>query len=83
MGIPGLIIGVPFFAVLYALARRIINRMLKRRGLPLETEKYKNVDYIDENAVLVLHPVDKKNTFFKLVEKKTGKNVNNNDDQSQ
>ena len=83
MGIPGMIIGVPFFAVLYALARRIINRMLKRRGLPLETEKYKNVDYIDENAVLVLHPVDKKNTFFKLVEKKTGKNVNNNDDQSQ
>lgn len=70
MGIPGMIIGVPFFAVLYALARRIINRMLKKKGLPLSTEQYKNVEYINDDAVFIFHPVDKKSTFFKLGKKK-------------
>lgn len=70
MGIPGMIIGVPFFAVLYALARRMINHRLSRRGLPSDTDRYRNVDYIDENAVFIAHPADKKNTFFKLGRKK-------------
>ena len=70
MGIPGMIIGVPFFAVLYALARRIINRMLKRKGLPLETEQYKNVEYIDDNALFVPQSVDKKSAFFRLGKKR-------------
>ena len=70
MGIPGMIIGVPFFAVLYALARRIINLMLKRKGLPLETEQYKNVEYIDDNALFVPQSVDKKSAFFRLGKKR-------------
>lgn len=70
MGIPGMIIGVPFFAVLYALGRRMINRMLKRKGLPQETSQYQNLDYIDENAVFIPHTVDKKSTFFKLGKKR-------------
>lgn len=70
MGIPGMIIGVPFFAVLYALARRIINRMLKRKGLPLETEQYKNVEYIDDNSVFVSQSADKKSAFFRLGKKR-------------
>ncbi len=70
MGIPGMIIGVPFFAVLYALGRRMINRMLKRKGLPQETSQYQNLDYIDENAVFIPHTVDKKSTFFKLGRKR-------------
>lgn len=70
MGIPGMIIGVPFFAVLYALGRRMINRMLKRKGLPQETSQYQNLDYIDENAVFIPHIVDKKSTFFKLGRKR-------------
>lgn len=70
MGIPGMIIGVPFFAVLYALGRRMINRMLKRKGLPQETSQYQNLDYIDENAVFIPHTVNKKSTFFKLGRKR-------------
>lgn len=70
MGIPGMIIGVPFFAVLYALGRRRINRMLERRGLPQETAQYQNLDYIDENAVFIPHAVNKKSTFFKIGRKK-------------
>ena len=80
MGIPGMIIGVPFFAVLYALARRIINRMLKKRGLPLETAKYKNVEYIDDNAVFIPQSVDKKSTFFKLGRKKSAPKADSGND---
>ncbi|MBD5547473.1 MAG: AI-2E family transporter [Lachnospiraceae bacterium] len=79
MGIPGMIIGVPFFAVLYALARRVINRMLKRRGLPLETEQYKNVEYIDDNAVFIPQPIEKKSAFFRFGKKKSSPKADNND----
>ena len=83
MGIPGMIIGVPFFAVLYALARRIINRMLKRKGLPLETEQYKNVEYIDDNALFVPQSVDKKSALFRLGKKRPPQIANHYNDAPQ
>ena len=72
MGIPGMIIGVPFFAVIYAMIRRVTNKLLVKRGLPLETSKYLDVDYIQDNVFI---PIDEnKNTaFFKLGKKKTKK----------
>lgn len=70
MGIPGMIIGVPFFAVLYAMIRRITNRMLKKRGLPTETEKYLDVDYITgKNEFVPRLDEHKKKSFFKLGKK--------------
>ncbi|MCM1125067.1 MAG: AI-2E family transporter [Lachnospiraceae bacterium] len=67
MGIPGMIIGVPFFAVLYAFIRRHTNVMLKKRGLPTQTEEYLNVDYIDENSAFVQRDtVQKPKSFFRL-----------------
>lgn len=53
MGIPGMIIGVPFFAVLYAMIKRITNKLLLKRGLPPETKNYVNVDYIQDNDIFV------------------------------
>ncbi|MGN0365107.1 MAG: AI-2E family transporter [Suilimivivens sp.] len=70
MGIPGMIIGVPFFAVIYAMIKRITNRMLSKKGLPTETSKYLDVHYIDDNDELIARPVEQKNTFFKLRNKK-------------
>lgn len=72
MGIPGMIIGVPFFAVIYAMIRRITNKLLVKRGLPLETSKYLNVDYIQDSVFI---PMDesKNTTFFKLGKKKEKK----------
>mgnify|MGYP002510066267 CR=1 FL=1 len=70
MGVPGMIIGVPFFAVLYAMIRRITNRMLKKRGLPTETDKYLDVDYITAKNVLVPRLDEhKKKSFFKIGKK--------------
>lgn len=42
-GILGMFIGVPVFAVIYAFVKRFVNRKLKSRGLPSETEKYEEV----------------------------------------
>lgn len=67
MGIPGMIIGVPLFAVLYAFIRRHTNVMLKKRGLPTQTEEYLNVDYIDETSTFILRDIDQKpKSFFRL-----------------
>ena len=39
-GVPGMIIGVPAFAVIYSIIKEIIENKLKEKGLPIETEKY-------------------------------------------
>ncbi len=66
MGIPGMIIGVPFFAVVYAMIRRKTNKLLRKRGLPTETHLYQEVDYINENDVFVPKNMQEHSTFFKL-----------------
>lgn len=67
MGIPGMIIGVPFFAVLYAMIRRFTNRLLEKRGLPTETTKYLDVDYIEDNNIFVTRTEkQRKKSFFKV-----------------
>lgn len=47
MGVPGMILGVPIFAVLYALLKRRINRNLQRKGMPTETAAYRNLEKVD------------------------------------
>jgi predicted PurR-regulated permease PerM len=39
-GFAGMILGVPVFAMLYSIVRRLVNRGLKRHNLPIETEHY-------------------------------------------
>lgn len=67
-GFLGMIIGVPFFAVVYAMTRRIIDRMLKKRNLPISTSEYMNLDHIDvnsENAFIEKNNNETKR-FFKI-----------------
>ena len=71
-GFLGMIIGVPFFAVVYAMTRRIIDRMLKKRNLPISTSEYMNLDHIDvnsENAFIEKNNNETKR-FFKISFKK-------------
>lgn len=65
MGIPGMIIGVPFFAVLYALAKRIISRHLAQKGLSVSTQDYMNLEYID-GSEFVLKNNNERKKFFKI-----------------
>lgn len=75
MGISGMIIGVPLFAVLYAFIRRHTNKMLEKRGLPTQTEQYLNVDYIEESAFIPRETGKNPKSFFRLGKQRKQKNI--------
>ncbi len=51
-GIPGMLLGVPVFAVIYMLFKDFVENRLKKRNLPCNTDKYVgNVDYITKDYV--------------------------------
>lgn len=52
-GVIGMLIGVPVFGVIYYILDTFVNFKLKRRSLPVETEKYKNLDYFAEDGTPV------------------------------
>ena len=41
MGFAGMIIGVPVFAIIYSIIKEIVEDKLSKKGLPVETDKYK------------------------------------------
>lgn len=49
-GIPGMFVGVPVFAVIFSFFKRYVNRKLKKKDLPTETEQYVDVYEINENS---------------------------------
>ncbi|MCR4989878.1 MAG: AI-2E family transporter [Lachnospiraceae bacterium] len=49
----GMFIGIPFFAVIYALVKRKIETKLADKDMPTETEYYAPVKRIDENGEVV------------------------------
>ena len=58
-GVFGMIIGVPTFAVFYAFVRKLTNRLLKKRGLPIITDRYMRLDMITSgNTFRELKPID-------------------------
>ncbi len=61
-GIVGWLIGVPIFAVFYALVARITNMFLSKRKLSTATEDYFDLAYIENGEMKPLS--DKENTKF-------------------
>ncbi|MBO5167010.1 MAG: AI-2E family transporter [Lachnospiraceae bacterium] len=49
-GVPGMIVGVPIFAIFYATIKALVNRSLRKKNLPLDTGLYNEVDYVDEEG---------------------------------
>ena len=49
-GFPGMVLGVPVFAVIYYVTRRLVCYGLSKRGLPTETSKYIHVTRIDNET---------------------------------
>ena len=69
-GIPGMIIGVPTFAVLYAATKAIINSSLKKKELPITTELYYKLEAIDsEGNIIEKHIVEEKKDSSAKVQK--------------
>lgn len=46
-GIPGMIIGVPLFAVIFYILRRILNYTIQKKHLPLDSENYIRTEKLD------------------------------------
>ena len=44
-GVPGMIVGVPLFAVIYKIISEIVSRLLGRKGLSTETDRYGEWNY--------------------------------------
>ena len=61
-GVVGWVIGVPVFAVFYALVSRITNIFLMKKGLSTDTIKYLDLAYIENNEYKTL--TDKSNTKY-------------------
>lgn len=66
MGVPGMIVGVPVFAVIYAMVRSIINRQLERRGLPVVSSLYQNTDHVENNELILRQEDHRNKKFFKF-----------------
>lgn len=82
-GVPGMIVGVPLFAVMYAIIKTALEKKLSAKELPVETDEYIKVDYIDteneNNFVPLVYDDDddddeKKNKLFRFSRKKKNKN---------
>lgn len=50
MGVPGMIVGVPIFAVIYAMIKSFTNCALRKRELPESTAPYMKVGSVDEKG---------------------------------
>ncbi len=61
-GVVGWLVGVPIFAVFYAMFSRITNHYLRKKGLTTDTEKYTDLAYIENKEFKLLS--DKENTKF-------------------
>lgn len=62
-GIPGMIIGVPVFAVIFYIIRNILDYVLKKKQLPSDTESYISAEKLDITT----------NTLIYRKEKETGR----------
>lgn len=68
-GIPGMIVGVPVCAVIYAGVWHIIQKSLHTKDIPFETEDYINVDHYDFEANKPI-PLEPKKKEKKVQEEK-------------
>lgn len=49
-GFPGMVLGVPLMAVIHYIVRRILDYLLRKRGIPTDTEAYIRLKKIDRNT---------------------------------
>lgn len=79
-GVLGMILGVPLFAVLYALVGRRFQKMLLRKNMPAETEKYLNLDRVEEKTMI---EIPEENTGDKSKKQKKQKDLKNEDQKTE
>lgn len=83
-GVPGMIIGVPLFAVIYSLIQSLLDIGLRNKELARTTEDYMYLDYIDnESKEYVMHKIkikEKKQRKSKKKKKETDESISDNNE---
>lgn len=81
-GIPGMLFGVPVFAVIYYIIKRLIEHFLRKKKLPAETSAYVQLEKIDVGTNMIKNePYFRKSRIVILPE--NGKNEKNKKDKSE
>lgn len=57
-GFVGMVIAVPLFAVIYSLIDVLVNYLLKKKSMSVNTEDYELLDHIDEDSKDFIHMKD-------------------------
>lgn len=63
-GLVGMIIGVPTFAVIYAIVKRTTSRRLSKKGYPLDTVPYINVKEVTGDSEFVM--MNENDEFYRI-----------------
>lgn len=76
-GVPGMAVGVPIFAVVYALLKRRFSVMLGKKGLSMDTKDYmKKSHYLNESYVPLFQAERKEQSKLKTKVAKKGESDN-------
>ncbi len=66
-GLAGMILGVPTFAVIYALVKYKVNRKLKAKSMPQNTTSYINVGAVDKDGSFIDYVPVKGRSFLQII----------------
>ena len=69
-GFVGMIMGVPTFAVVYYIITMLINHLLEKKKLPLQTSEYGEKSYVDDSGRFVRENPEENDTAVKNGENK-------------
>lgn len=57
-GFFGMLLGVPVFAVIYYIVQQLLDHRMKKKELPIDTEEYINLEYIDGKNQIVKFEIE-------------------------
>jgi len=66
-GVAGMVIGVPTFAVIYALFRYKLNKRLRAKNLPIDTKPYINLGSIEDDNTFIEYVPVKGRTLLQIL----------------
>ena len=66
-GIAGMLLGVPSFAVIYALVKYKVNRKLKAKAMPQDTEPYLTVGSVEKDGTFIDYVPVKGRSFLQIL----------------
>ena len=70
-GVGGMIVGVPVFAVFFAVIRGLVNRSLIKKNMPIQSDIYMNMESVNENGEFIERVEEEQNKPEKKIAQKS------------